>query len=328
MVERLLGQTNARHHKKDFQTMIDLLSLVHLSQTTKLPCFNEKGLFVLHTCQRTLIIGLKKDPLEWIPHTTAYESLKGKEAYTFLLETICGLKSKLQGENEIAGQFKKTFKNYLRDPQKNIFLVSILEKLFKDAKEIKTDYLSQIGQHSYSALAKKILQQNSSSKDVLIIGSGALSLDLIKVLNKKFNLSLSARNGDRTKVIHQDFGIPLIEWGDTKSYQDSHHIINTIGANDTLFDESFFMGWHKAKHKESSPKLFIDLGHPSVIDTELSSNDGVYRLSDIFQRGVLLNQEKSLKIQRARKEISQVVERRFYSFSFNYPFGWEELHFA
>ena len=308
--------------------MIDLLSLVHLSQTTKTPCSNKEGLFVLNTCQRTLVVGLKKDPLDWIPQVTSYESLKGKEAYTFLLETICGLKSKLQGENEIAGQFKKTFKEYLKDPQKNIFLVSILEKLFKDAKEIKTDYLSQIGQQSYSALAKKILQQNSSSKDVLIIGSGALSLDLIKVLNKKFNLSLSARNDHRAKIIHKDFGLPIIEWGDYKNYQSSHHIINTIGANDTLFDENFFSKWNTAKQDGSPPKLFIDLGHPSVIDTELSSNDGIYRLSDIFQRGALLSQEKSLKIQRARKEINQVVERRFYSFSFNYPFGWEELHFA
>lgn len=308
--------------------MIDLLSLVHLPQGTKTPTSNQEGLFILNTCQRTLVIGLKKEPLEWTPQTSSCESLKGKEAYTFLLETICGLKSKLQGENEIASQFKKTFKEYLKDPQKNIFLVSVLEKLFKDAKEIKTDHLSQIGQHSYSALAKKILQQYSSSKDVLIIGSGALSLDLIKVLNKKFNLSLSARNGHKTKDIHQTFGIPIIEWKDYKSYQNSHHIINTIGSNDTLFDPTFFNKWNDAKYKVSSPKLFIDLGHPSVIDTELSSNEGVYRLSDIFQRGALLSQEKTLKIQRARKEINQVVERRFYSFSFNYPFGWEELHFA
>ena len=305
--------------------MIDLLSVVHLPNKSTIPRPNNDGLFTLNTCQRTLIIGVKNNSLkEWSP----YETLYGKEAYSFLLEAICGLKSKLQGENEITSQFKKAFREYLNNPKKNVFLISVLEKLFKDAKEIKTSYLSKIGQQSYSAIAKKILLQNSESKNVLIVGSGAISLDLLKLLSKKFNLSITARNEQKSKEISEAFDIPLIKWGSYEDYQNSENIINTIGSKDILFNSSFFKKWHSASTTCFSSKLFIDLGHPSVIDTELSTKEGVYRLSDIFQRGTLLSQEKTLKIQRAKKEIDNIVERRFYSFSFNYPFGWEELHFA
>ncbi|MDC0255628.1 hypothetical protein OAK75_12075 [Bacteriovoracales bacterium] len=305
--------------------MIDLLSVVHLPNKSTVPKPNNDGLFTLNTCQRTLIIGVKSNSLkEWSP----YETLYGKEAYSFLLEAICGLKSKLQGENEITSQFKKAFREYLNNPKKNVFLISVLEKLFKDAKEIKTIYLSKIGQQSYSAIAKKILLQNSESKNVLIVGSGAISLDLVKLLSKKFNLSITARNEQKSKEISEAFDIPLIKWGGYEDYQNSENIINTIGSKDILFNSNFFKKWHSANTTYSSSKLFIDLGHPSVIDTELSTKEGVYRLSDIFQRGTLLSQEKTLKIQRAKKEIDNIVERRFYSFSFNYPFGWEELHFA
>ena len=305
--------------------MIDLLSVIHLPSKCTTPRPNNDGLFTLHTCQRTLIIGINRNSIEeWSPHETLY----GKKAYCFLLEAICGLKSKLQGENEITGQFKKAFREYLNNPKKNVFLVSVLEKLFKDAKEIKTSYLSQIGQQSYSAIAKKILLQNSKSRNALIVGSGAISLDLIKLLSKKFNLSITARNEQKSKEISEAFGIPLIKWGNYEGYQNSENIINTIGSKDILFNSSFFKKWHSANKTSFSSKLFIDLGHPSVIDTELSTKEGVYRLSEIFQRGTLLSQEKTLKIQRAKKEIDHIVERRFDSFSFNYPFGWEELHFA
>ena len=65
-----------------------------------------------------------------------------------------------------------------------------------------------------------------------------------------------------------------------------------------------------------------------MIDTELTSEDNVFRLDDIFKRGTFLNVEKTLKIERAQEEINRIVEKRFYSFSYNYPFGWEELYFA
>ena len=311
--------------------MIDLISLYHFPQGAKTPELNQSDLFILKTCQRTLILGLKQSlSLKKMVHFSLPEDkpLEGIEAYSFLLETICGLKSRLQGENEIANQFKNAFRNYLKSSQKNLFLVSVLEKLLKDSKDIKTDFLGEIGQQSYSSISKKILLKHAVSKEVLITGTGALCHSLIKVLKKKFDVTVSGRNEQKILEICNLYGVKQIPWEEQSTIVKSHNIINTIGAEDILFNNSFFKEWHSETIEPSSKKLFIDLGHPSVIDTELTSENNVFRLDDIFKRGTFLNDEKTLKIEKAQKEINRIVEKRFYSFSYNYPFGWEELHFA
>lgn len=311
--------------------MIDLISLYHFPQGIKTPDMNQSDLFVLKTCQRTLIVGLKQSlSLKKMVRYSLPENkpLDGIEAYSFLLETICGLKSRLQGENEIASQFKHAFRNYLKSSQKNLFLVSVLEKLFKDSKDIKTDFLGEIGQQSYSSISKKILLQHSTSKDVLITGTGALCHGLIKVLKKKFDITVSGRNEGKVQEICDLYDVKSIHWDKQDSIVKSHNIINTIGAEGILFNQNFFKKWRIEPSEDIPKKLFIDLGHPSVIDTELTSEDNVFRLDDIFKRGTFLNDEKTLKIEKAQKEINRIVEKRFYSFSYNYPFGWEELHFA
>tara|TARA_Y100001954_G_scaffold93060_1_gene101896 strand:- start:7088 stop:8134 length:1047 start_codon:yes stop_codon:yes gene_type:complete len=318
-------------HKKAYKKMIDLISLYHFPQGIKTPDLDQSDLFILKTCQRTLIVGLKQSlSLKKIVHFSLPEHtpLEGIKAYSFLLETICGLKSRLQGENEIASQFKHAFRNYLRSSQKNLFLVSVLEKLLKDSKDIKTDFLGEIGQQSYSSISKKILLQHSTSNDVLITGTGALCHSLIKVLKKKFNVTISGRNEGKVKEICDLYETKSIHWAEKSSIAKSYNVINTIGAEGILFDRSFFKKWHDVPSNSCPKKLFIDLGHPSVIDTELTAKSNVFRLDDIFKRGTFLNDEKTLKIERAQKEINRIVEKRFYSFSYNYPFGWEELHFA
>src|SRR5690606_32390758 len=114
--------------------------------------------FVLRTCQRTLVLAYDRSPFEDrapVPHTL----LSGSDAYLFLLETICGLKSKLIGENEIVGQFKEAYKMYAQSTLKDTRLLAILEKLFKDAKDIRTQYLIGISQKTYASLTRKHLIQ-------------------------------------------------------------------------------------------------------------------------------------------------------------------------
>ena len=74
-----------------------------------------------------------------------YQEYEGQMAYMFLLETICGLKSRMLGENEIVSQFKEAFALYLAKEDKNPYIIQVFEKLFKDAKEIRTKYLDRIG---------------------------------------------------------------------------------------------------------------------------------------------------------------------------------------
>ena len=80
------------------------------------------GSFYLGTCQRTLIADVLdgKESLEFYLKNLPY-ALNQKDAYQFLLEVVCGIKSKLVGESEIVGQFKEGFEKYLESSAEKIY---------------------------------------------------------------------------------------------------------------------------------------------------------------------------------------------------------------
>ena len=75
-------------------------------------------------------------------------------------------------------------------------------------------------------------------------------------------------------------------------------------------------------------KLFIDLGSPSVIETNLTERDGVLRLEDIFRQSAKLNIEKMEKVNKAKNTILLLAQKRSAPILTSTPFDWEELQFA
>ncbi|EQC46027.1 glutamyl-tRNAGlu reductase [Bacteriovorax sp. Seq25_V] len=302
--------------------MIHALNLIHIKgQFTEHNLSVDPSAFVLQTCQRAIVV--QTTPIE-VPALVNLDFFEGKEAYEFLLETICGLKSKLLGESEIVSQFKEAFTNYLENQQRSSVILRVLEKLFKDAKQIRREYLLKIGQQSYAGIARRIIQAKVDTDSVLILGSGQLAKDVIKQLEKKYQIYISARNTQKVSEIQNEFSsrnIQAIDWTDKDSYQSFTTIINTIGADYVIFNHDFF----KSRKKPSS--LFIDLGSPCAIETPLMADDGVFRLSDVFSHGEKLDVEKQNKIDMAKCAIKGVVDKRVQTLGHNYPFSWEELHF-
>ena len=168
-----------------------------------------EGFFTITTCQRTLIVGLEEIKHHIGPNVM---HIKGSEAYGYLLETITGLKSQVLAESEIVCQFKSAFKSYLETTKRDGRLITILEKLFKDNKDIRSLFLKNIGQQSYTGISKKILLNKSSYNEVLILGSGTLAQALIKLLSKKFKIFLSARNLQKVDELKRQFHFQQIPW--------------------------------------------------------------------------------------------------------------------
>lgn len=262
------------------------------------------GAFVLITCQRTIILTTSSFGQEDKLLGDYYSS---KKAYHFLLETICGLQSKLQGESEIVAQFKEAFSNYLKEDIRSSLILRVLEKLFKDAKEVRKKHLIKIGQQSYAGITRRIIQSKYDKGDVLILGSGQLARDTIKHLAKKYNIYVSARNNEKVKEIIDDFPnfeIKTVAWKDYEKYFKFNSYVNTIGCSNAIFTQEFFTG-----HCPNS-SIFVDLGSPSAIDTKLDKKQGVYRLGDILNHGRMLDEEKIEKIDQAKFEIINLVEKR------------------
>lgn len=292
--------------------------------------------FVLKTCQRTLILGIGEAPFLHLRENALREDIitdifEGQDAYVFLLETICGLRSEVVAEYEVVGQFKDAYQEFQKSPQRNTQVMLILEKLFQDNKKIRTDHLTEIGQLTYAGIARKLIHTAVNDGDVLVLGSGTLAEDLIKLLKKKHNVFVSARNTARVQELCSTYGLDSIAWGAKGTYTKFPFIVNTIGADDVLFDEVFFSQFFPNNFSNSlaqQMKLFIDLGSPSVIETNLTEKDGVLRLEDIFRQSAKLNIEKMEKVNRAKHAIALLAERRGKPILSSTPFDWEELQFA
>lgn len=280
----------------------------------KLWNFNSGGLhneelgpsaFVLRTCQRTLVLSfdslhLKKDS------SVQFEIHEGQGAYLFLLETICGLKSKLIGENEIVGQFKEAYKIYIESTIKDTRLLLVLEKLFKDAKDIRTKYLIGISQKTYASLTRKHFITRARAGHIVILGSGQLAEDLINQFKKKTNVSICARNSDKVKELSQTHQIGIIPWEERYNLVNTPYIANTIGCSSVIFEEAFFNDWATLNPE----RLFVDLGSPSAIKTPFSMQERVVRLEDIFNEGAVVEEQKQQQINLTREAMYSVALKR------------------
>jgi glutamyl-tRNA reductase len=268
--------------------MIEKLTLLNLGPNI-LTASNSGEVFILKTCQRTIVLGFDQSPTSYlVENNDPFEKYDGPSAYKFLLETICGLKSEVLAEYEL------------------------FEKIFKDSKHIRTNALKDIGQLSYAGIARKLIYSKKPNAEVLILGSGSLAEDLIKLLKKKHPLYIYARNDKRVQELAHRHSINVLPWGNAKELVKFKYLANTIGHEDVLFDESFFNSW-KESHPDSG--LFIDLGSPSVIRTEMDKEDGVVRLQDIFKKSAMLNTEKLKKVNFAYELIDKLTHLSFEHFN-------------
>jgi glutamyl-tRNA reductase len=263
--------------------------------------------FVLKTCQRTLFIQ-EKAPVQ-IEHAEYFHGLEG---YLYLLETICGLKSRLVGENDIVNQFKEAYHAYMGQDQKCSLVIQVLEKLFQDAKDIRTKHLIGIGQKSYATIARRQLIGQKKANTVLITGSGLLAEDMINQLKKKCQVMITGRNKDKVEALALKHGLEIVDWKNKDAFKIFPHIVNTIGTTEILFSEKFFYDWFSST---SESRLFIDLGSPSALATTFNKDQGVLRLEDIFEEGAIRDEEKLAKIRDARNYIDVVVNKRSETFS-------------
>lgn len=261
--------------------------------------------FVLKTCQRTMVLAYDRYP--FVSQELPEHSLQtADEAYLFLLETICGLKSKLIGENEIVGQFKEAYQIYSQSTLKDTKLLHILEKLFKDAKDIRTQYLIGISQKTYASLTRRHLIQKAKAQAVVVIGSGALAEDLINQFKKKAQVSICARNEARVAELARQHNLTVIPWSERHTLVNHPYIANTVGTDTILFDEDFFAEWSR----KNPSHLFVDLGSPSVIQTSMTLEEGIVRLDDIFNEGAIVEGQKQVQIELARAAMQEITLKR------------------
>lgn len=287
--------------------MIDNLMLWNFPKRYAVESHFGADRFVLKTCQRTLVLSIHPPENKYclIAPQADIDQITGEAAYEYLLEIICGLKSQLLGENEIVAQFRSAYQAYASQSHKNSEILRILEKLFKDAKEIRSKYLIGLGQKTYASLTRKHLMRTQAQK-VLILGSGQLAEDMVNQLKKKTMIFLSARNELKVRNFEREHQIFPVNWESKKSWLNYSHIVNTIGFEGELLGDTFFQEWQQ-RHLR---KCFIDLGSPSCITTKMKDSPEFIELSDIFKEGAIVEDQKEVKIANAKNFLKKLSKRR------------------
>lgn len=149
------------------------------------------------TCLRSLYFGWLSEGEEAL--APGFEVYKGRYAYQFILEVICGLHSPVIGETEVFGQFK----NFLQTTPISAPLFKVFEALMADAKKIRKEHLTDLGGQSYGSLLRKMI---SHPTPVEVIGAGAFMQQLLPWIYKDENeITAYARDIDKARqMLPQD----------------------------------------------------------------------------------------------------------------------------
>lgn len=298
---------------------------------------NSKGrVFILKTCQRTLLIGFNNVPQSLLNKSSSELNIKrqtheGVSAYIYLLNIICGLKSKIVGESEIVQQFKLAYHEFLNcTAGPNRLIQATLEKLFKDAKEIRTQYLTNLGLQTYAGLSRQIFlkhMRTSERKEVTVLGSGQLAEDFIKIAHKNFDIKVCARNQQRVQELRMKYSIEIIDWKHVNSACLDLFVLNTIGCEGPLIPGPIKENTSQTSQHINNTKLFIDLADITPF-RHIIGKEYYFSLEEIFRFSKQYQLKSKQKIVEAQKAIEDIALRRKNNFIINHPFGWEELQFA
>ena len=310
--------------------MISKMTLINIEHNVELPNSPDGSVFYIKTCQRQIIVGLGKSPLKFYDPDHAPEGqvknfLFGHNAYKFLLETLCGLRSRLLGENEIVGQFRQAFKQFLETDNRDNAFIPVLEKLLKDGKEIRTHYLKDISQLSYSGLARQCLQRKIKTGPVVVLGSGQLAVDLIKILGKRYQIILCARNLERVQELEQKDHVTAHPYDSLIDVYKYSAIINTISCKKPFITKEKIKIW---KQNPQESRIFIDLASPTAFDSEVQLDSSIKLLADLFDLGENISNLKDQKVEKAREAIKEISAKRYHYFKLNFPLNGEESQFA
>jgi glutamyl-tRNA reductase len=165
------------------------------------PHLNPEFEFSIQTCQRTLVLSLRSFGLPSVLLNTGLlntgrRAFHGVEAYCYFLQFACGLESQIQGETDVFGQVKIAFRQLQeRNPVLGRKFRGTFASWLEDTKEIRAQFLQNIGGNNYGALSRRLLNPQASDS-VVVIGAGLISKTVAPYF-AEFNLSVWNRTAER-----------------------------------------------------------------------------------------------------------------------------------
>ena len=270
------------------------------------------------TCLRRIVLLHKSESTAFIADLPAgSETYEGQDAYNFLLEVICGLRSPLVGETAVMGQFKE-FSATARFPlnEWGAFLRRMTSDLLVDAKRVRCRHLEGLGKQSYGGLVRQHLKGIPS---VIVLGAGQLAEELLPWIVGKTDVTVCARTPDRAKGLLEKYcELRLTQFTLEGSQNETRPTAIVIAAP---IQASAVAEWAAL---QTTPFVkILDLRGEAETDP-LSCSLPVIRLSEMFAAVKNDRPKLAARVAAARDEIRKAGQRLIEQAQFR-PFGWEDL---
>lgn len=246
--------------------------------------------------------------------------LRGEQAYTLILEIICGLHSPLVGETEVYGQFKNAVSNYsIPATPWGTLIAKTFKTLFEDAKKIRDQHLKDLGSQSYGSVLRREVK---GLKSVHILGAGHLVQEILPWINKEgISVVIHCRNPE--KALEQ-LGALASEVKVVGLSQTSEDRLSLTEADVLVIaapvSSSWIRSWVPA---EAKPRMIADLRADSETDA-LVEFSRVLQLGEFMTR---LSQNQTLILERkgaALSAVARAASDRARTVEYR-PFGWEDV---
>jgi glutamyl-tRNA reductase len=269
------------------------------------------------TCLRRISLLHKSNSAGILPtFSETSEIFEGQDAYNFLLEVICGLRSPLVGETAVMGQFRE-FCAQAKFPASEWgwFLRRLTSDLLVDAKRVRYRHLEGLGSQSYGGMVRQHLKNISS---VFVLGAGQLAQEILPWLLGKTDVTVFYRNAVRAESLLNEYS-ELQSAQFTMAAHPEHRETAIVIAAPLSAEE--IEQWIQLQSTTFLKAL--DLRGEAESDP-FHASFPVVRLSEMF--AALKNERPKVaaRLAAARAEIRTAAQRLAEQAQFR-PFGWEDL---
>jgi hypothetical protein len=278
----------------------------------------------LDTCQRWLAV--THGTFAFSPATlpTGVEVFQGAAAYEFLLEVATGLASQLAGETNILGQLKSAWNAGSARAQ-------WLQWLFADAKEIRAQYLAEVGGASYGRGVRQLLRQagGPDTGSILLLGAGELA-DAIGPWLRFAPLQLLNRTPARATALanrlRQHPGAPVeVVPPDAAETAWSQARAIVLCVPFAPAEDELRLAWSRAAAATGCSAPVVHLGGHRAQAGSWNSLPQFLCLDELFARQHRADDHRDRQLARAAVACAERARHRSLGHSLSHPHGWEDL---
>ena len=310
-----ISQKTANTEQREYYHLDDELRR-GLAKRIKITFPDLSGLMLLSTCNRTEIYFESTETTSsrirdylidlFNPFQANQKSLftisdQSSETAQHLLEVANGLASAVVGDGQILAQIKEAYHFSLSRSLQGSLLERAVQAVFRSHKRISNETSFRNGSKSTSYRALKLIEQQItreqlSDKNLLIIGAGEISIEILKYLHKFPFKTTTIANRTTSKALQlaDIYQLQVLPWThvEANELQEFDAIITAVSNRKDLIHRS-----------SGGNQVLVDLALPSNVSPSLA-NDSHISLFNLDQVTEQIDQTDSLQ----QDAISRVQE--------------------